>query len=146
MTEKNIFVYKLFLLLNILDFSLFFMWKLQSPWNSPPEKSHVLFPRKPPLKTEILQIPPFQNLVGTSPLPLPLSSRKGGGRVHTMQRANICSKSLILTIEQRVFIFKVRLVFVFWVWTGFSPLSIFAKKLNHRCLDSHTYTSVALKT
>ena len=28
MTEKNIFVYKPFLSLNILDFSLFFMWKL----------------------------------------------------------------------------------------------------------------------
>ena len=29
MTEKNIFVYKLFLSLNISDFNIFFMWKLQ---------------------------------------------------------------------------------------------------------------------
>ena len=37
MTEKNIFIYKLFLLLNISGFSLFFMQKLQpSEKNSPP--------------------------------------------------------------------------------------------------------------
>ena len=30
-TEKNIFAYKLFLSLNISDFNLFFMWKLQTP-------------------------------------------------------------------------------------------------------------------
>ena len=40
MTENNIFVYKHFLSLNISDFSLFFMEKLQ-----PPEKDHPLFPR-----------------------------------------------------------------------------------------------------
>ena len=58
MTEKNIFVYKLFLLLNISDFILFFMYKLQ-----PPEKSHPLFPINPPLKIEILSTPPpvFEN-------------------------------------------------------------------------------------
>ena len=49
MTEKNIFAYKLCLSLNISDFSLFFMWKLQ-----PPEKSHTLFPSNPPLKAEVL--------------------------------------------------------------------------------------------
>ena len=37
MTEKTIFVYKLFLSLNISDFGLFFMQKLHP---SPPEKSH----------------------------------------------------------------------------------------------------------
>ena len=31
MTEKNIFVYKVFLSLNILDFSLFFIKKLRPP-------------------------------------------------------------------------------------------------------------------
>ena len=31
MTEKNIFVYKLFSSLNISDFNLFFMWKLTPP-------------------------------------------------------------------------------------------------------------------
>ena len=39
MTEKNIFAYKLFLLLNISDFNLFFMWKLQLP---PTEKKVTL--------------------------------------------------------------------------------------------------------
>ena len=40
-TGKNIFAYKLFLLLNISDFNLFFMWKLQPPpWKkSPSSKS-----------------------------------------------------------------------------------------------------------
>ena len=36
MTEKSIFAHKLFLSLNISDFNLFFMWKLQAP--PPPEK------------------------------------------------------------------------------------------------------------
>ena len=43
MTEKNIFVYKLFFLsLNIPDLSLFFMEKLQPPWKKLP-----LFPSFP---------------------------------------------------------------------------------------------------
>ena len=42
MAEKNIFVHKLFLPLNISDFSLTFMYKLQPPY----EKGH------PPLKIE----------------------------------------------------------------------------------------------
>ena len=55
MPQKNIFVYKLFLLLNISDFSLFFIQKLH-----PPEKSHPLpFPSNPPLKMGILSRPPF---------------------------------------------------------------------------------------
>ena len=29
MTEKNIFAYEIFLSLNVSDFNLFFMWKLQ---------------------------------------------------------------------------------------------------------------------
>ena len=45
MTEKNIFAYRLFLL-NISDFILFFMWKLQPL----PEKSHPLFPSNSSLK------------------------------------------------------------------------------------------------
>ena len=68
MTEKNIFVYKLFLLLNISDFILFFMYKLQ-----PPEKSHPLFPINPPLKIEILSTPP--------PPFLKIAERWGGGAV-----------------------------------------------------------------
>ena len=44
-TEKNIFVCKLFLSLNISDFSLFLMYKLQRPPPPPPtEKSHPLSP------------------------------------------------------------------------------------------------------
>ena len=50
MTEKNIFAYKLYLSLNISDFNLFFMWKL--------EKSHRLFPSNPPLTVEVLLSPP----------------------------------------------------------------------------------------
>ena len=44
MTEKNIFAYKLFLLLNVSDLNLFFMSKLQPPL---PEKIHPLFPSNP---------------------------------------------------------------------------------------------------
>ena len=49
MTEKNIFVYKLFLLLNISDFSLFFNVKTATPRND-----HPLFSSNPLLKIEIL--------------------------------------------------------------------------------------------
>ena len=68
MAEKNISVYKLFLSLNISDFSLFvcFFVKLQ-----PPEKSYP-FLSSPPLF--------FENLVGGS-TPLPNSRKRG---VHTM--------------------------------------------------------------
>ena len=51
MTEKNIFAYKLFLSLNISDFNLFFMEKLQP---SPLENVIPLFPSNPPLKVEVL--------------------------------------------------------------------------------------------
>ena len=39
MTEKNIFAYKLYLSLNISDFNLFFMWKLEPPWKKSPPLS-----------------------------------------------------------------------------------------------------------
>ena len=39
MTEKNIFAYKLFLSLNISDFNLLLIWKLQPPSS---QKSHPL--------------------------------------------------------------------------------------------------------
>ena len=39
-TEKNIFVYKIFLSLNISDFSLYFMWKLQPISKRSPTLSH----------------------------------------------------------------------------------------------------------
>ena len=74
MTEKNIFAYKLFLLLNVLDFNLFFRENC-----NPPEKSLPLFPSNPSLKVEVLSNPPlFENLVGGSTPPC----RKGGGAAH----------------------------------------------------------------
>ena len=74
MTEKNIF--KVFLSLNISDFSLFFMYKLQPP---PPEKGHPHFPSNPLLKIEVLSAHPpprFENLVGGSTPPA--AEREGG--------------------------------------------------------------------
>ena len=53
-TEQSLLVYKFFLSLNIPDFSLFFVEKLQ-----PPEKSHPLFPSNSPLKTHSAKSPPF---------------------------------------------------------------------------------------
>ena len=44
MTEQSVLAYKLFLSLNIPDFSLFFVEKLQTP----PEKSHPPFSQQPP--------------------------------------------------------------------------------------------------
>ena len=83
MTKKNIFVYKLFLSLNILDLNLFFMWKLQ-PSSPSLEKVTCLFPSNPPLKVQILSSPSFfENLVGCLMPPPPPPSRKEGG-VHTM--------------------------------------------------------------
>ena len=54
MTEKNIFDYELFLSLNISDFSLFFMQKLQ-----PPEKGHPPPSFAANLLYKILSSPPF---------------------------------------------------------------------------------------
>ena len=60
MTEKNVFAYKLFFSLNILDFNLFFTWKLHTPLPSPSsEKSHPSLPQQLPLKVEVLSNPTF---------------------------------------------------------------------------------------
>ena len=70
MAEKNIFACKLFLSLNISDFTLFFMWKLHPPWK-----------KSPPLKVEIFKPSLlFENLIGSWP-PCP-PCRKG--ELHTM--------------------------------------------------------------
>ena len=53
MTEKNIFVYKLSLPLNISYFSLFFVKTA-----TPPEKSYRLFSSNLPLKVVVCQAPP----------------------------------------------------------------------------------------
>ena len=73
MTEKNIFAYKLFLSLDISDFNLFFMWKLD-----PSEKSHPLFPSNPLLRVEFLLSPPFWKFGWRFNPP----QQKGGGGAH----------------------------------------------------------------
>ena len=56
MTMKIIFADQLFLSLNISDFNLLFMWKLQPPpWKKSPPLS-----QQPPPKVEVLSSPPFQ--------------------------------------------------------------------------------------
>ena len=75
MTKKNIFAFKLFLSLNIPDFNLFFMWKLQPP----PEKSHPLFPSNPPSKSwgPVKPLPLLKIWLEAQPPP-PLQNRGGG--------------------------------------------------------------------
>ena len=55
MTEKNVFLYKLFLSLNISDLSFFFFVKIANP----PEESYPLFSSNPPLKQKVLLSLPF---------------------------------------------------------------------------------------
>ena len=64
MAEKNIFAYKLFFSLNIIDFNIFILFFLEIA--TPPEKCCPLFPSNPPLKVEVLPPPPplFENFVG----------------------------------------------------------------------------------
>ena len=57
MKEKNIFVYKLFFSLNILDFSIF-LCKIATT----PEKSYSLFLSKPLSKLRSYQASLFENL------------------------------------------------------------------------------------
>ena len=77
MTEKNIFAYKLFLSLNISDFNLFLMWKLQPPpWKTSPPLSQ----RSPSRSWGPVKPLLFENLVGSStPPPYTLQKRWGGG-------------------------------------------------------------------
>ena len=73
MTEKNIFVYKLFLSLKISDFSLFvclFVFCFFVKIVTPLKKVTPVFSSNPPLKVE--------NLVGG------LTPQQKGGGVHTM--------------------------------------------------------------
>ena len=76
MTEKNIFVYKLSLPLNISYFSLFFVKTATPP---PPEKSYPLFSSNLPLKVEVLSSPPSFWKFGRRFNP---PSRKGGRGAH----------------------------------------------------------------
>ena len=68
MTEKNIFVYKLFLLINVLDFSLFLCKNTATP---PLKKKSP----HSPLKIEILSSPSFLKIW----LEDDLHQQKGGG-------------------------------------------------------------------
>ena len=49
MTEKNVFAYKIFLLINISDFNFFFYVKIAPPL--PPEKSHPPISQQPRSKS-----------------------------------------------------------------------------------------------
>ena len=62
MTEKNIFVYKLFFLLNTSDFKI------------APRKDHLPLSRQPPSL--------FENLVGGSPPPPPSPAAESVRRAH----------------------------------------------------------------
>ena len=74
MTEKNNFLHEFFVVIKYFRFQFIFYVKLHHP--SSPEKSHLLFPTKLPLKVEVLSRPPlFETLVGGS---TPLSNREGG--------------------------------------------------------------------
>ena len=77
MTEKNIFAYKLFLSLNISDFSLFFFVKITTcPWKKlPPSFPATLSQSWDPVKHPLF----FENLVGGSTPSLPPAKREGGG-------------------------------------------------------------------
>ena len=78
MTVKIIFADQLFLSLNISDFNLLFMWKLQLP--PAPKKSHHTLSQQPPSKSWGPVKPPllFENLVGGSTP----SAERGWGAHH----------------------------------------------------------------
>ena len=96
MAEKNIFAYKLFLSLNISDFNLLLMWKLQPPSS---QKSH-------PLLTSS-QAPPLYG---------------GGGGVHTMpskemgnkHKATMLKKWKIFTL---VLLYNTKFINIYKNWT-----------------------------
>ena len=76
MTVKNIFVYKLFLSLNVSNFSLFLCKNCNSP-----DKGHSLLSQEPPLKMEILSTlrPPLFFLKFGRRFNSPPAAERGGG-------------------------------------------------------------------
>ena len=105
MAEENILAYKLYLSLNISDFSLFFMWKLQ-----PPEKSHTLFPSNPPLKAEVLSS---------------LEERGGGGwGVHTMCLAKLHSWPFSSYYTVVIFLMMLSLILIYMSRILLSTLNV----------------------
>ena len=75
-TEQSVFVCKTFLSINVPDFSLFFVEKLQPAFL----KNVTPFPpSNPPVKMEVCQAPSlFENLVGSRLNSLPLQRKVGG--------------------------------------------------------------------
>ena len=77
MTEKNIFVYKFFLPLNISDFNLSFIWKLEP---LPLKKVTPSLSQQAPLKVKVLLSPsPFWKFGWRLNFPPPSSAERGGG-------------------------------------------------------------------
>ena len=76
MTKKNIFVYKLFLYLNISDFSLLFMWRMQTPRG---KKSPFVSQQRPSKKWDPVK-PHFWKFGRR----LDPSQQRGGAGVHTI--------------------------------------------------------------
>ena len=105
MTEKNIFAHKLFLSLNISDFDLFFMWKLQLPL----EKVTPPISQQLPLKVEFLSSPPILKLWLEAQPPC----RRGGAHYECMVFSYFCGLLPIeylpkkeIAIIRRLFHFK----------------------------------------
>ena len=78
MTEKNRFVSKLFLSLNISDIVYLLCKNCTTP-PPPLEKVTPLFPINPPLKIIVLSKPPFLKISFEVQPPLPQQNRGGGG-------------------------------------------------------------------
>ena len=93
MLEKNIFISRYFLSLDISDFSL---CKIATS----PKKGHPLFLSNPPLKMKVLSIPHplFENLIGGPTPPPPaekFGDRGGGGGDYTVRTRNVKSDTIL---------------------------------------------------
>ena len=117
MTEKNIFVYKLFLSLRISDFSLFFMQKQQ-----PPKKCKPLFPSNPPLKIEILSaLPPLFWKFGRRLNPHP-AEREGCTLCHPLPIYQIENSDTFRSFSKDEVEKKKKSFMAPFLWMGLEPL------------------------
>ena len=107
----DLFVYKLFLFVNISDFSLFLCKNFNCPL-----KSHPLFPSNPRLKIEILSSPPFYKF-GWRLIPLPPPSRKEGvhTRVNPYQMAVSYQKIKHIFQKQNYHLLILRWRYIEWI-------------------------------
>ena len=119
-TEQSLLVYKFFLSLNIPDFSLFFVEKLQ-----PPEKSHPLFPSNSPLKTHSAKSPPFWKF-GRRLNPFP--QQKGGEGVHTVIKQIRFSYQILLI---QLFFYQVTIMFISCTKKDSNIYSLFLLKMEY---------------